>query len=150
MDDEDIGEVRRAEAHGQAAAPRELLCPAHRPRPDVQRVEVHVAQPQQGGAEHVALTAPLLRDEAVRAEGLHQAVDGRRRKTQGRRQVGDPEVAGALEQVEDLRCAVDRLDHARAPSGRRRAGVPVAGSTLTTRQAPSIFDNDESFSDFRS
>jgi len=111
VDDEHLVEMRSTEAHRQIGAPRELLRPPHRPCPDVERVEVHVAEAQQRRSEHVALSAALFRDQPVLSQRLDDPVHGRRRQAQCESEIGDAEVARTLQQLEHLGGAIDGLDH---------------------------------------
>ena len=93
--------VRRARssAHGMAS------------RPELEGVEVDVAEPQDGGPELVAARPALLHDHPVLDQAADDAVGGRRRELQAGGQLRQAHPAGALERGQDPDGAVDRLDH---------------------------------------
>ena len=116
--DDHGGAVQDTDAHGGLRARRQALRVHERARPQLVVVEIGVAQMQQAGAELVLVRVAVLLDEAVRLQGLQQAVDGR---------AGHPELVGELrhaeaprprgEGLEDPRRAIDGLDRAAPAAG---------------------------------
>ena len=65
VDDHDVVDEQHAGAHGQAGTSGEVLGPGDRLRPQLEGVEVDVAEPEHGRPELVAARAALLHDHAV-------------------------------------------------------------------------------------
>jgi hypothetical protein len=92
-------------------------------------VEVGVAEVQQAGAELVLVGVAVLLDEAVRLQRLEEPVDGRARHAElvGELRHAEPPRARG-EGLQDPRRAVDGLDRAPRPAGRRSFAFGIVES----------------------
>jgi hypothetical protein len=82
VDDHDVVDQEYAGAHGQPGAAGEVLGPGDGPRPELERVEVDVAEPEDGRPELVATRAALLHDHSVLDEAADDPVRGRGREVE--------------------------------------------------------------------
>ena len=133
--DDDGRAVQDADAHGRLRARREALRMHERARPQLVVVEVGVAEVQQARAELVLVGVAVLLDEAVRLQGLQQAVDGRPRH---------PELVGELRHAEAPRPGGERLeDPRRAVDGLDRAPPATGAQIICIRHCRIGFDSLE-------
>jgi hypothetical protein len=135
VDHDHLVEELRAEPDRQPGPLAEVGGPAHRPGADVERVEVDVRELEQRRTEHVALAVRLLDDEPVLLQRLHDPVHRGRGQAEPGPELAHAEVPRALQRAQDLRRAVDRLDHrVSSPSGvSMHVPATFSGSTLDER-----------------
>src|SRR4029453_852239 len=98
-------------ADGETAAPGEILGPGSDAGPQLEGVEIDVAQGQHGRAEAILPRVVLLDDHAVGEKSADDAVHGGRRKVETLCDLAKAEPVAALENREDAQSAVDGLDH---------------------------------------
>ena len=148
VDDHDVVDEEHAGAHGQPGAAGEVLGPGDRPRPQLEGVEVDVAEPEDGGPELVAARPALLHDHPVLDQAADDAVRGRGREVEAGGQLGQAHPAGALERGQDPDRPVNRLDHGRSPLRSVTEFHENSCVLVNHRRSVQItFDNIESHSD---
>ena len=95
---------------GAAGTARQLLGPFQRAAAELETVEVHAAEPEHGGTEHVAQRARFLFDHAVGGEGAHDAVNRGAGQVEAGGQITEAQAAGSLEGEQDADRSVNALD----------------------------------------
>jgi hypothetical protein len=111
VDDHDVVDEQHAGAHGQPRTTRQVLSPGDRLGPQLEGVQVDVAEAEHGRAQLVAARPPLLHDHPVLDQRADDAVGGRGSQLQPGGQLGQAHPAGALQRRQDPDGPVDRLDH---------------------------------------
>ena len=115
VDDHDVVDQEHTGTDGEARPASEVLGPGDRLGPQLQGVEVDVAETQHRRPELVAARAALLDHHPVLDERAHDAVRRRRCQVQPGRQLGQAHPPGALESRQHADRAIDGLDHGSGP-----------------------------------
>ena len=99
----------------QPGAPGQVLGPRDRLGPQLEGVEVDVAQPQHGRPQLVAAGARAPARPCRARPASDDAVHGRRGELEAGGELGQAHPPGALQRGQHADRAVDRLDHASPP-----------------------------------